>query len=227
MENVSTPKSDAWFSTKTRYPADSAICIFINTFLQNVRVVLQVSSLLCLFSCLRNTLGIQTRQALCLSIESLARMSTWELLLAIGVLHILALLLQADVAKRILVLVFFCLIGKLGTAESTFPCFSMSFIFCTILPSMIRLHSTSSAEILITLSAFDSMLGHMNSCLWRYCLTLIVLGSVVNLARLDFHHVPTWASDQIIVSLYELFQLRLIDLLEFFLRQIVFQLLLL
>ena len=227
MENVATPKSDAWLSTKARYPADCAICIFVDTFLQNVWVVLQVSGLLCLFPCLRNTLSIQTRQALCLSIESLARMPTRELLLAIGVLHILALLPQADVAKRILVLVFLCLVGKLSTAESTLPCFSMSFIFCTIFPSMIRLHSTSGAEILITLSAFDSMLGHVNSCLWGYCLTLIVLGCVVNLARLDLHHVPTWTSDQIIVRLYEFLKLRLIDLLELFLAQIVFQLLLL
>ena len=66
---------------------------------------------------------------------------------------------------------FLIWLWKFIVTKSALSRFIMPLKVNTILSSMIWLHSASSTESLLTLSAFNSMLRHVDSSLRRNCLT--------------------------------------------------------
>ena len=154
-------------------------------------------------------------------------MPAGEFFLAGCVLHVYALLSEADVLERVLPFGLFLLIGQLVATEPTFACLCMPLEFCAILACVVRLRPAPSAEALITGSAFHSMLGHMDGGSRRYDLPLIVFGVVVDLAGLDLHDISTRTRDQILVLIHEGLEMKFVDLFELFGRQIILQFLVL
>ena len=155
------------------------------------------------------------------SVKPLAWMTTCMLFLTICILHVLAFLFETDIIEKFILDLF--LFSKFSIAESTFPCFCMSLKFFTVFSCVIWLSLTITAEVLITSSAFYSVLSHMNTGLWWNRLTSVIFCVVVYFTCLDLHHVSTWTWNKIIISFHKLFKLWFIDFLEFFLREIIFQ----
>ena len=123
---------------------------------------------------------------------------------------------EAHVLKWILTLDLLLLICQFGTAEPTLAGFSMPLELCAIFACMIRLNSAARAEALVTSSAFDTMLSHVHSCSWRNDLALVVFGVVVNLSRLNFHHIAARTSDKIGILIHKGFKMKFVDFFERF-----------
>ena len=154
-------------------------------------------------------------------------MTTWKSLVAVLSGHILALLAQAHVVKGSCSssLDFLFLVRKHITAESTLFGDLKSFVFFTVLSSMVGLLHAACAEVVLTATASETVATHMNGRCRRHHRPCVVLGVVVDLPLDFFSHFATrGAFYDILVLGNQRVYLLFFNFFDFFLVKIIFHL---
>lgn len=109
-------------------------------------------------------------------------------------------------------------------AKATFSCILVLFKSITSFSEMVRLNATVWAKCITAVLASDAKLTHVYSSFFTDCLTHIILDIVIDTAFLDLHKSTTWAFPHIWILLNYFVSLALFNLFQFFVRQILFDL---
>ena len=97
-------------------------------------------------------------------------------------------------------------------------------ILITRFTDMVRLRVTLCTEVFLALITPDSVVGHVDSCLLGYEVSLIVLLPLDNFSRNELHDISTLTAHEVRVGLYNLHGLVFLDDFLLFLVQILFSL---
>ena len=98
---------------------------------------------------------------------------------------------------------------------------SFGIVLITCLSNMVWFSVALSAEVLLTLWASDSMIGHMLSSLGRNGVSIVVLQALLRYSRLHKHDISTLATNHVRVALDNVHLNILVDLFLLFFIQIL------